>query len=227
VCDSDGSSKYSGTDDIYQCTPAQVVSITEIGGHSQVGSSHGCNTSESFSVSEGGMSQNTHSLGESDLDPDHDEYVGFNDEGMYNSDGEDGLDQNHSAKRVAQDVQVDSYQIMVDNVHDEPTVDDTNQCEPLITHDLENLKIKVGALFPDINTFRRALRHFAIKNEFEVVTIKFDKKRFIEKCKESSCLWRIHVFILQDNKIFMMKVLPHEYTCLSTTMVDGKMIFKS
>jgi MuDR family transposase len=116
---------------------------------------------------------------------------------------------------------------MVDNVHDEPTVDDTNQCEPLITHDLENPKIEVGASFPDVNTFRRVLRHFAIKSEFEVVTIMSDKKRFIGKYKESNCLWRINVSILQDNKTFMVNVLPHEHTCSSTTMVYEKMISKS
>jgi hypothetical protein len=60
-----------------------------------MGSSHGCNTS---GPSGGEPSQFN------DSDPHDDEYVGFNDEGMYNSDGDDGFDQNHNAKSAAQDL---------------------------------------------------------------------------------------------------------------------------
>jgi hypothetical protein len=163
VCDSDGSSKCSGTDGTFQCTPGQPIPTIITDGQSYVGSSHGC----SISGPSGGMSQNSQSLGEpsqfNDPDPDDDEYVGFNDECMYNSDGDDGLDQNHSAKNAAQEVQLNSDLIMTDSVHEEPTVDDTVHTEPLFTHDLENPKIEVGASFPDVSTFRRALRHFAFR----------------------------------------------------------------
>jgi MuDR family transposase len=54
-----------------------------------------------------------------------------------------------------------------------------------------------NALFPDVNAFRNSLRHFAIKNEFEVSTVKSDKKRFIGKCKHSDCPCRIRASILQ------------------------------
>jgi hypothetical protein len=115
-----------------------------------VGSSHGCNTSGPS----GGEPSKFN-----DPDPDDDEYVSFNDEGMYNSDGDDGLDQNHNAKSVAL---VNSDLMMTDSVHEEPTVDDTVHIEPLFTHDLENPRIEVGASFPDVNTFRRALRALRI-----------------------------------------------------------------
>jgi MuDR family transposase len=157
-----------------------------------VGSSHGCNTS---GPSGGEPSQFN------DPDRDDDEYVSFNDEGMYNSDGDDGLDQNHNAKSVAL---VNSDLMMTDSVHEEPTMDDTVHIEPLFTHDLENPRIEVGASFSDFNTFRRALRYFAIKNKFDVATIKSVKKRFIGKCKDPSCIWRIHASILQNNKTFMV-----------------------
>ena len=73
----------------------------------------------------------------------------------------------------------------------------------------ENPNIEVNALFPDVDAFRRALRHFAIKNEFEVSIVKSDKKRFIGKCKHPDCPWRIYASRLQDNKTFM--VCMHDF----------------
>ena len=86
------------------------------------------------------------------------------------------------------------------NMHEEPAVDDVVQCEPIIAFDPENPRIEVNALFPDVDAFRNALRHFAIKNEFEVHTLKSDKKRFIGRCKQLDCPWRIRASILQDKK---------------------------
>jgi MuDR family transposase len=60
---------------------------------------------------------------------------------------------------------------------------------------LKILQIEVNALFPNVNTFRKALRHFAIKNEFEVRTVKSDRKRFIGECKHPSYPWKIHASI--------------------------------
>jgi MuDR family transposase len=90
------------------------------------------------------------------------------------------------------------------DMHKETTINDIVQAEPTIAYDLENSKIEVGALFPDVHAFRMALRHFAIKNEFEIGTEKLDKKRFIGKYRHSSCHWRIHASILQDRKTFMV-----------------------
>jgi hypothetical protein len=80
LCDSDGSSKCSGTSQptLYPCTLSQPRPSIALGSQSQVGSSSGCNNSMLFSQSD-------------DLDPN--DYVGFNDEHMYDSNGEESLDQ--------------------------------------------------------------------------------------------------------------------------------------
>jgi MuDR family transposase len=69
----------------------------------------------------------------------------------------------------------------------EPNIDDVVECELNVVYDPENPKIEVNALFSDVNAFRKSLRHFAIKNELEISTVKSDKKRFIKKCKHSDC----------------------------------------
>ena len=87
---------------------------------------------------------------------------------------------------------------------EEATIDDSIDNERVIAFDPENPKIAVGELFPNVDAFRKSLRHFAIKNEFEVFTVKSDKTRFIGKCKDPSCPWRIHASRLQDKKTFMV-----------------------
>jgi hypothetical protein len=55
------------------------------------------------------------------------------------------------------------------NVHEEPRIDDIVQCEANLVFDPENPKIKVNALFSDVDTFRKALRHFAIKRYYCII----------------------------------------------------------
>ncbi|XP_078153161.1 uncharacterized protein LOC144548368 [Carex rostrata] len=221
ICDLDGSSKCSGTNFTYPCTPSQPSPTIALGSQSHIGSSQGCNMS-----------------GQPDQSDNLDEYVGFNEESLYSSDIEGDLAHegaNHAIDGVHIDPEEDNVdeeptveaEAIEDNVHEEPAVDDVVQCEPIIGFDPEKARIDVNALFPDVNAFRKALRHFAIKNEFEVHTLKSDKKRFIGRCKHPDCPWRIRASILQDNKTFMVKLLPDEHTCPSTTMVDGKMASKS
>jgi MuDR family transposase len=173
ICDCDGSSKYSGTNTPFSCTPSQPPPPIAFG--IQV---------------EGSQIDN------------NDGYVGFNEEHMYSVDGEDSIIHNG----VIEESQIDSEPIMEENIVEEPNIDDVVECVPNIVYDPENPKIEVNALFPDVNAFRNSLRHFAIKNEFEVSTVKSDKKRFIGKCKHSDCPWRIRASILQDNKTFKVKM---------------------
>jgi MuDR family transposase len=57
----------------------------------------------------------------------------------------------------------------------------------VLVFDIENSIIEVNVLFPGDDVFRKALRYFAIKNKFEVRTVKSDRKRFIKKYKHPSC----------------------------------------
>ena len=210
VCDLDGSSKCSGTNSTFPCTPSQPSPTIALGSQSHIGSSQGCNMS-----------------GQPNQSDNLDEYVGFNEEGLYSSDVEGDLAHegaNHAIEGVHIDPDEDNVDeptvealednvdeeptveagAVEDNVHEEPAVDDVVQCEPIIVFDSENPRIEVNALFPDVVTFRNALRHFVIKNEFEVQTLKSDKKRFMGRCKHPDCPWRIRASILQDNKTFMV-----------------------
>ncbi|XP_078164438.1 uncharacterized protein LOC144559293 [Carex rostrata] len=95
VCDTDGSSNCSGAGPTYPCTPSQPNTTIAPGSQSQVESSQGCNTSSQLAPSiapdsQVGTSQNSHVAGQPDPfdDPDHDEYMGVNDEDIYH-DGDD------------------------------------------------------------------------------------------------------------------------------------------
>jgi hypothetical protein len=79
-----------------------------------------------------------------------------------------------------------------------------------VLHDPENPIIEVGALFPDIITFRKAIRHYAVETGFEFSPgLKTDPTRFIAKCKHSTCPWRIHASRLHDQKTIQVQT-----TCL-------------
>jgi MuDR family transposase len=166
VCDSDGSTKCSDTNTTYPCTPSKPSPMIVLG--SQVGSSQGCFISEQF-----------------DQFGDPNEYVGFDEEHVYGFDCEDDLHYDS----VIQEVQINQQLILEENISEEPTIDDVVECEPIIAYDHENSKIEANALFSDVNAFRMTLRHFAIKNEFEISTVKSNKTRFIGKCKHSDCPW--------------------------------------
>jgi MuDR family transposase len=93
---------------------------------------------------------------------------------------------------------------MSTSVHQEPIIEDVGQHESIMTQDLENPKIEVGVAFSDVYCFRKALRQFAILNQFEVDIIKTDKKRFISKCTYYDCPWRIHASLRKDDQSFMV-----------------------
>jgi hypothetical protein len=50
----------------------------------------------------------------------------------------------------------------------EAEVTDADPNEIRVLHDPENPRIEKGALFPDIITFRKAVRHYAVKTGFEL-----------------------------------------------------------
>uniref|UniRef100_A0A8R7UI76 Transposase MuDR plant domain-containing protein n=1 Tax=Triticum urartu TaxID=4572 RepID=A0A8R7UI76_TRIUA len=73
-----------------------------------------------------------------------------------------------------------------------------------VVHDIDNPDMRVGALFPDIVTFRKAIRQRAILVGFKLAKIKKDKTRFIAECAHGPCPWRIHASTLQDGRTVMV-----------------------
>jgi hypothetical protein len=130
-----------------------------------------------------------------DIFDNEEEYVGVDDEHMYIPVPPTGTDssvptnddnENAAAKGV---------------IPPEAEVDDADPEEIRVLHDPENPIIEVGALFPDITTFRKAIRHYAVKKGFEFAPgLKTDPTRFIARCKHSTCPWRIHASRPHDQK---------------------------
>ena len=69
----------------------------------------------------------------------------------------------------------------------EAEVNDADPQELNVIHDPDQPKIEQGALFPDIVSFRKAIRHYAVQRGFEFTDLKIDKTRFIAKCAHQGC----------------------------------------
>ena len=89
--------------------------------------------------------------------------------------------------------------------HDVLFVDDEAGCE-VSEHvtNLENPTIALGVTFEDGDTFKRAIRQFAVLNEFEIVAPYSESTRYGGYCKGSKskkkCKWRIPASQLQDGR---------------------------
>lgn len=134
---------------------------------------------------------------EPDMFDNAEEYVGVDDEGMYDTvpPAPQFAQPTDNANTYASTAPSDDF------VHVEAEVDDADPLEVHVLHDPENPKIVKGELFPDIVTFRKAIRHYAVKTGFEfAVGYKTDKTRFIAKCAAEGCPWRIHASTIFDKK---------------------------
>jgi hypothetical protein len=66
------------------------------------------------------------------------------------------------------------------DIHLEEEVNDADPQEIRVLHDPENPNIVKGGLFPDIISFRKAIRHYAVKKGFKFAPGgKSDKTRFM------------------------------------------------
>ena len=148
---------------------------------------------------------------EPDIFDNEEEYVGFDDEGMYmpvpdtqntnnagpannNGGGAAGGSNNAGGGCGSNNAAAEGGFSL------EAEVDDADPLEVHVIHDPENPKIIKGAQYPDIITFRKAIRHFAVKKGFEFAKLKTDKTRFIAQCKGEGCPWRIHASRIWDDK---------------------------
>jgi len=86
-------------------------------------------------------------------------------------------------------------------LEDELVVDDAWGCENIVhATDLENPRIEVGITFGDGDTFKKAIRQYAIKGEYEIAALYSETTRYRAYCKAKGCKWRIHVSQLQDER---------------------------
>jgi hypothetical protein len=138
---------------------------------------------------------------ERDIFDNEEEYVGVNDEHMYitippaqpsfNAQTDSSMPTNATNENVAAEGAIPP----------EAEVTDADPNEIRVLHDPENPRIEKGALFPDIITFRKAVRHYAVKTGFKLAPgIKTDPTRYIARCKHPGCPWRIHASRIHDQK---------------------------
>ena len=89
----------------------------------------------------------------------------------------------------------------------EAEVNDADPQELNVIHDPDQPNIEQGALFPDIVSFRKATRHYAVQRGFEFTDLKTDKTKFIAKCAHQGCPWRIHASHIWDKKTIEVKYM--------------------
>nr|KAJ0223509.1 hypothetical protein LSAT_V11C200070100 [Lactuca sativa] len=103
---------------------------------------------------------------------------------------------------------------------DEPTNDD----EEAYSFSKNTISMKVGTNFENVVAFRRALNHYAIINEFDYYIKKSDLTRFIARCENIDCNWRIYAFVMQDGITFEVKKLEEGHTCTRSNMGGNKRV---
>ncbi|XP_039787028.1 uncharacterized protein LOC120653334 [Panicum virgatum] len=112
------------------------------------------------------------------------------------------------------------------SVNDELLVDDEAGCDVLehVTN-LENPTIALNETFEDGDTFKRAIRQYAVLNEFEIAAPYSERTRYRGHCKGTQskgkrCKWRIHASELQDGQTWQIKRLVDKQACASRAKVD-------
>jgi hypothetical protein len=103
---------------------------------------------------------------------------------------------------------------VIQQIQEEAEVADLDPLQYNIAHDPENHDIRVGALFPDIESFRKAIRHYAVIADFEFTNVRTNQCRFIAECAYETCQWRIHASKLRDEPVITICLLCCSYYCL-------------
>lgn len=78
---------------------------------------------------------------------------------------------------------------------------------------MEVQNIFVGQEFPDVKTFRTAIKEAAIAQHFELRIVKSDLIRYIAKCASDGCPWRIRAIKLPNAPTFTIRSLEGTHTC--------------
>jgi hypothetical protein len=121
------------------------------------------------------------------------EYIGLNDEAPFTTLLSDSSDSacDGNVKCVGFD--------------DDLVVEDTLDCVPIVhATDLENPTIAVGITFGDRDMFKKAIRQYASKGEYEITASYSESTRYRGYCKGKRCPWRIHASKLSGENTWMV-----------------------
>ncbi|CAA0807421.1 Unknown protein [Striga hermonthica] len=78
---------------------------------------------------------------------------------------------------------------------------------------MEDHVFAVGQEFPDVKSFRNAIKDAAIAQHFELRIIKSDLVRYIAKCAVDNCPWRVRAVKLPNSPTFAIRSLDPMHTC--------------
>ena len=132
------------------------------------------------------------------------EYVGVDDENMYDVTVPITVTEQPEVPTIIDGGDdMDEAEVM-QHFQEEAEVADFDPLQYSIAHDPEKPDIRVGALFPDIVAFRKAIRHHAVISDFEFTNVRTDQSRFIADCAYETCPWRIHASRLRDENVIMV-----------------------
>jgi hypothetical protein len=118
----------------------------------------------------------------------------MDEDAMYEFVGLRAEDQRAEQARMAAEINLDD----VDLQDAEMLVDDRIPGEDSVLYDREDPPMKVGTIYANMNEFRAAVRHHAIKGQFELATEKSCKDLFRGHCKHEGCPWSIIARLMAD-----------------------------
>lgn len=78
---------------------------------------------------------------------------------------------------------------------------------------MEEQPFVVGQEFPDVKSFRHAIKEGAIAQHFELRIIKSDPTRYFAKCAAEGCPWRIRAVKLPNALTFTIRSIAGPHTC--------------
>jgi hypothetical protein len=134
-----------------------------------------------------------------DMFDNEEEYVGVDDEHIYMQVPHTTPSSNAQTNEITDDDNFVPFPVEGD-IPFETEVNDVDPEEIQVIHNPENPKIEVGSRFPNIVAFRKAIRHYVVKEGFEFAGLKTDKGRFIAHCAGAGCAWRVHASTIHDKK---------------------------
>ncbi|XP_012835541.1 PREDICTED: uncharacterized protein LOC105956239 [Erythranthe guttata] len=120
------------------------------------------------------------------------------------------------------DYESDDHCEAANNSDEEFDNDPLNGCmefgDHVYTHrEGDQIVLKKGQVFDNVDAFRLALKDYVIQEEFECVRKKNERKMVTAHCSVKKCSWRIHASVLPDNVTFQIKTYTDTHNCVRTS----------
>lgn len=108
-------------------------------------------------------------------------------------------------------------------------VDDHAPVEQFTFFDRDNPEMAVGDTFPSMDTFRMALKHYAIRKEFDIKINMSQPKKYVAYCKafEEGCPWSITAKKKQESSTVVVTELEDKHMCASSSRKKTSMASQS